>query len=99
MKYKADQYGAAALRKMASSLLETTENITKDANSVFIEAQGRQNGLGAHYKSILKVLDDTMKDCQSASGKVAEISNRLLKIADIYEEVGSNNPYEKVKKL
>ncbi len=92
MKYAANNEGVAALRKMASAVTESLEELDGLTNTMKSTADGIAD-VGPHKASILEALEQISQSVKKASEPAESVAERLEDVADGYEEVIGSDPY------
>lgn len=91
MKYAVNEQGIQAMNKMASSVTEAVEEMRGLTAKVRSEAEGHQNSLGPHKKSLDTALSEIEQDLRQASEPAKGVAEKLTEVAEAYEEIIDND--------
>ena len=87
MIYAANDEGVAALNNLGTTLPEKSEEILKIADKMVSAADENAELLGVHAQDLKSALATIKQEISNAAGPVEELSEKVLDVADGYQEV------------
>lgn len=87
MIYAVNDEGVAALNNLGTTLPEKSEEILKMADEIVSTADENAELLGVHAQDLKNALDAIKQEICNAAGPVEELSEKILDVADGYQEV------------
>ena len=86
MKYRMNDQGVEALKKLSGRLQDQIEAIKQSTDALDEEFSSNKSGLGVHADDIQKVIDAMNEEVQQASSPVGELAEKINTLASSYQE-------------
>ncbi len=93
-KYKVDAEGVEALNAVASQVSEATDELVSLTNSLEGAAADNPEGLGPHVSSLESALGEINSAISSAKDPADEVSDALSSLAQKYQDIIDNDPFQ-----
>lgn len=91
--YSANEQGVQALNKLGKDLPEAKDAILKAAQTVTGEVDSNQSLLGPHAAELRGAIEEIEAELESASDPIDELAEKVIDVADGYEEVISKKRF------
>lgn len=91
MKYAVNEEGVQAMNTMASAITEATEELQSLTSRIRATADGYEGTLGPHKASLDSALSDIEQSLKQAAEPAENVADKLMDVAEAYEEIIAND--------
>lgn len=91
--YSANDQGVQALNKLGKELPEAKDAIIQASDQVLSEVDSNQQLLGPHAADLRGAIEEIKTELQSAADPIDELADKVIDVADGYEEVISKKRF------
>lgn len=91
--YACNPEGVKLLNAMSTSLVNALDEIGNSTTNVRSVAEDNSGYLGPHVQSFFNALTDIEATLKKASIPAKEVSNKLINVANKYQDVIDNDPF------